>query len=140
MIRSLILILIVFKFSYVNGENKDVSFTLEDRDRLIKTEVKVEEGFKSINEKFASIESKFESKFESIQKQIDFTNNLILTMLASMVGTIVYMWWDRRSANAPLKDSIEDEKKKVNQLIKVLKEYSDSHPELKTLIDRAAIL
>ncbi len=123
--KNKILVIVLFLGFIAKAETKEIPYTLDDRDRMIRLEVKVDA---------------LDSRFESIQKQIDFSNNLMLTLIAGLLGTVIYMWWDRRAANAPLKDAIEDESKKTKNLIKALKEYSDSHPELKTIFDRAAIL
>ncbi|TAF77438.1 MAG: hypothetical protein EAZ53_02595 [Bacteroidetes bacterium] len=132
------------------ADTQPIPYTMEDRDRLLRVEEsikllnsKMDEKFNAMYEKFNAIDSKFDSqndRFDAIQKQIDFTNNLILTLIAGMLGSLIYMWWDRRSANAPLKDDIEMLQKKEKNLLKALKEYADSHPELKTIFDRAAIL
>ncbi len=131
------IISIILFLSFISkAETKEIPYTLDDRDRLLR----VEESIQTLNIRFDDLNSKFDSRFDSIQKQIDFSNNLMLTLIAGLLGTVIYMWWDRRAANAPLKDAIEDESKKTKNLIKALKEYSDSHPELKTIFDRAAIL
>ncbi len=152
--KNKILVIVLFLGFIAKAETKAIPYTLEDRDRLLR----VEENIKTLNVRFDDLNSKIDkrfedmisrfdskfdsldSRFESIQKQIDFSNNLMLTLIAGLLGTVIYMWWDRRAANAPLKDAIEDESKKTKNLIKALKEYSDSHPELKTIFDRAAIL
>ena len=125
---------------FVFAQSNVVPFTLEDRDRLIK----VEENLKSLETKmdikFDSQNSKFESKFESLQKQIDFTNSLIITMIASLFGCVMYMWWDRRIANVPLKESIEEEKKKTLALLKILKDFAEKNKEFKEVFNNAAIL
>lgn len=138
--------LVFFSFS-IFADSKEIPFTLEDRDRLIRLETRIDEGFKSINERFESLDKrfesqneKFESRFDAIQKQIDFTNSLIIALLAGILGSVFYMWWDRRSANAPLKDDIEALQKKEKNLLKVLKEYADTNPNFKSIFDRAAIL
>lgn len=122
----------------------------DDKERLIRLEIKMDEGFKSINYRFEAIDKKFEamdarfeaidSKFEGIQNKLNLISALIVTLVAGALGSVAYMWWDRRLANAPIKEDIETEKRKISNLISALKEYSVSHPELKTIFDRAAIL
>lgn len=129
------------------ADSQPIPYTMDDRDRLLRVEesikllnAKMDEKFNAIDLKFISQNDKFDARFDALQRQIDFTNNLILTLIAGMLGSLIYMWWDRRSANAPLKDDIETLQKKEKNLLKALKEYADSHPELKTIFDRAAIL
>ncbi|MFN0047997.1 MAG: hypothetical protein ACKVOU_02610 [Cytophagales bacterium] len=122
------------------AESKEIAYTVEDRDRLIKLEVRVDEGFKAIEARFDAMDDKFDGKFETLQKQIDFTNNLILTMIASLIGTVMYMWWDRSRANEPIKNDITEEKRKTQTMLNMLKEYSTNNPEFKAIFDRAAVL
>ncbi|MFN0047996.1 MAG: hypothetical protein ACKVOU_02605 [Cytophagales bacterium] len=129
------------------AESKEIPYTLEDRERLIKLEVRVDEGFKAIEARFVAMDEKFDGRFDSmqkqfdaVQKQIDFTNNLILTMIASLIGTVMYMWWDRSRANEPIKNDITEEKRKTQTMLNMLKEYSTNNPEFKAIFDRAAML
>ena len=126
------------------AENKEIPYTMEDRDRLIRLEIKVEEGFKAMEAKFdarfKAQDEKFDARFDALQKQMDFLNSLMITLIASVIGSVFYMAWDRNRANAPLKEAIDEDRKKSQTLLKALKEYSDSHPELKAIFDRAAIL
>ncbi len=145
----------------INADSKVIPYTMDDRDRMMRLEAKLEEGLKTIdakfdainakfdaiNSKFDSINSKFDAeskktdaRFEALQRQIDFTNNLILTLIAGLLGSIIYMWWDRRAANAPIKDAVELEAKKNKNIVLALKEYANINPEFKNIFDRAAIL
>ncbi|TAF77437.1 MAG: hypothetical protein EAZ53_02590 [Bacteroidetes bacterium] len=138
--KNLIFLSFIFLYIVSKADSTEIPYTIDDRDRLIRLETRLDDGLKAINERFDSQNDKFDARFDALQRQIDFTNNLILTLIAGMLGSLIYMWWDRRSANAPLKDDIEILQKKEKNLLKALKEYADSHPELKTIFDRAAIL
>ncbi len=134
--KNLILIFILFLSFISVAETKEIPYTLEDRDRIIRLESKVEEGFKAIDAKFDAINA----KFEGIQNQLNLISALIVTLVAGVLGSVAYMWWDRRLANAPIKEEIETEKRKYNTLVVALKEYSMNHPDLKKIFDNAAIL
>jgi hypothetical protein len=71
-----------------------VPYTLADRDRAIRTEIKME-----------ALEAKMDVKLDGIQKQIDQLSMLfywglgiLITMFIFMLG---YMIWDRRTAMQP---------------------------------------
>ncbi|MDX2196528.1 MAG: hypothetical protein NW207_08925 [Cytophagales bacterium] len=126
---------------------KEIPFTTEDRDLLLRMEVRMTEGLKALHDKIDMQDQKYDAKFsaidqrfDAVQNQINFTNNLIITLIVSIIGSLVYMWWDRRTANAPLKDSIEEERTKLKKLLNTLKEYAENNPDFKKIFDKAAIL
>ncbi len=138
------ILLLIINFLILHQINAtQIPFTQDDKERLIRLEIKMEEGFKSLDYRFQAIDKKFEaidSKFEGIQNQLNLISALIVTLVAGVLGSVAYMWWDRRLANAPIKEEIETEKRKYNTLVVALKEYSMNHPDLKKIFDNAAIL
>ncbi len=138
--KTIFITLSLFFYFKINADSKVIPYTMDDRDRMMRLEAKLEEGFKTIDAKFDAINSKFDARFDALQRQIDFTNNLILTLIAGLLGSIIYMWWDRRAANAPIKDAVELEAKKNKNIVLALKEYANINPEFKNIFDRASIL
>ncbi|MEN3045141.1 MAG: hypothetical protein ABDH37_08020 [Candidatus Hydrothermales bacterium] len=123
------IILVFFLISLNNKlfSQKEVPFTLEDRDRIIRIEISLRE-FKEIVEK----------RFELIEKRIDQLVHLLIGIVAAFAGivavTIGFAIWDRRTALLPyLKRSREIEEKE-EIIIKILKEYSKKNPELADII------
>jgi len=144
-------VIFIFIAVAAQSESKLIAYTMEDRDRMIRLEenliamdAKFESKFDSQNAKFeAKFDAQnklFEAKFDSLKKQMYFTNNLIMTMIASLIGPVDYMWWDRNRAHEPIKMAIEEEKRKTQSMLNMLKEYANVHPEFKSIFDRAAIL
>lgn len=82
----LILLMVLFFNSLTFSE--EVSFTKEDRDRLIRLEVRLEESYKFL------------------QKQIDDLKTLVLWGFGILFGgmglLIGFVIWDRRTAVAPV--------------------------------------
>ncbi len=74
---------------------KEVPFTLEDRDRLIR----VEEGLKAVNQKV-------EEGLRSVNQRIDFLQNIMLggfgVLFSGMIALVGFILWDRRSTLAPV--------------------------------------
>ena len=67
-----------------------VPYTLADRDRAIRTEVKME-----------ALETKMDVKFEAVNARIDYLfwlQGVIVALILFMLG---YMIWDRRTALRP---------------------------------------
>ncbi|MEW6676167.1 MAG: hypothetical protein AB1348_09255 [Nitrospirota bacterium] len=89
--RILILIILgsllnIATFSYP----KEVSFTQEDRDRLIRLEVKVEQLEKHIDQ--------IDRRIERLENVMMWGFGLLFTTIIGLVGFVI---WDRRTALAP---------------------------------------
>lgn len=84
---------------------KEVSFTQEDRDRLIKLEAKVDEGFKALNQRIDDTKASLQKQIDSLQKQIDDLKTFMLWGFGILFGgmeiLIGFVIWDRRTALAP---------------------------------------
>ncbi|GAB4534252.1 MAG: hypothetical protein Fur0020_00700 [Thermodesulfovibrionia bacterium] len=90
---------------------KEIPFTQEDRDRLIRLEAKVEEGFKAIDKRFEAIDKRFEAidkrfeaidkRFEAIDAQFNRMTDLMVGIILAFAGivavTISFAIWDRRT-------------------------------------------
>ena len=110
-----------------------VQYTLADRDRAIRTEMKIE-----------ALEVKMDIKFESIQLQINQLSTLfywgfgiMITLFVFMMG---YMIWDRRTALQPALDKATNSDVKSTTLVLALKEYSKKHADLAEILRTHGIL
>ena len=110
-----------------------VPYTLADRDRAIRTEVKME-----------ALETKMDVKFDSVQKQIDQLTMLfywgfgiLITLFIFMLG---YMIWDRRTALQPALEKAIDSDTKSTNLLRTLRDYSKNHPDLAEILRSHGIL
>ena len=95
---------------------RDISFTQEDRDRIIRLEIKVEEGQKSL------------------QRQIDDLYALILWGFGILFGgmgvLIGFVIWDRRTALAPAIKKNKELEEREDLLERALKEFAKQEPRL----------
>ena len=117
-----------------------VPYTLADRDRMIRTEAKME----GLETKMNALESKMDVKSESIQRQLDQLTTLfywgfgiLITLFIFMLG---YMIWDRRTALQPALDKANEADAKGTNLIMSLREYSKKHPDLADILRSHGIL
>ncbi len=91
---------------------REVPFTMDDRDRLIR----VEEGLVVVHQ-----------RIDSLKKRIDALYNfnlmyvLIGAVIAQTVGVIGFVLWDRRSALSPAITKINDLERRVEILEKTVK-------------------
>lgn len=163
--KSLVILFISIFFSlscFAQSENNtSVPFTLADRDRIMRTEQKldafrqsVDGRFKGIDDKFDGIDDKFDGiddkfvsfrnemnvnfaaqqkQFESLQKQIDHIYTLLFFVLGAIMSLIGFVIYDRRTAIKP----VQREQEKI---VKALREYSSKHDDLAEVLKNAGML
>ena len=100
----------------------EVSFTQEDRDRLIRLEIKQDEGFKATNQR------------------IDDLRDLVYIVIGGMLGLIGFVLWDRRSALAPAIRKNKELEEREDRLEKILKEYALKEPKLAEVLKSVGLL
>jgi hypothetical protein len=127
----LILILVLLGLTTmlnINAGAKEVPYTLEDRDRLIRVEARLYE----IDKRFEQIDKRFEQidkRFEQIDKRFDdmFTYLWILAgIFTALTGsTIGFAIWDRSSMIRPFEFRIKElEQGKIDRLISSLRDIA----------------
>jgi len=134
--KKLLILVFVLLFSVVLKAQEQqvvVPYTLADRDRAIRTEIKME-----------ALQAKMDKKFESIQLQINQLSTLfywgfgiLITLFVFMMG---YMIWDRRTALQPALDKATNSDVKSTTLVLALKEYSKKHADLAEILRTHGIL
>jgi len=105
---------------------KEVPFTLEDRDRLIRMEAELKALSKSVD-----------TRFEEVNRKIDMLFNFlwIITGIFTTitVATIGFAIWDRRTTLKPFEDRIKDLDKRLEKGEDMDKKFLDA---LRTLAQR----
>lgn len=137
MVRSgLIAILLTF-FAYQIVFAKEVSYTLEDRDRLIRVETKIE----MMDKRFEMLEKRFEQidrRFEQADNRLERLENVMMwgfgLIFTSMVGLVGFVLWDRRSALAPAIRKAKELEEREELLEKALKEYAKIEPRFADIL------
>lgn len=127
--------LIIFSV-LAQDNNTPVSFTLGDRDRLMRNEQNIISLQKKMNTRFESVDIRFESidkRFDNQQKQLDNIFTLMLFLLGGIMGLIGFVIYDRRTAIKPVQREQET-------ILKVLKEYSEKHTDLNEILKKAGIV
>ncbi len=115
--RFLVVSLLV-SFLFSISIAKEVPFTLEDRDRIIRLEENQKEGFKALMQ-----------RIDDTNKRIDDVINIMLwgfgVLFAGMMSLIGFVIWDRRSALAPAirkTKELEEREEKIGRVKEALKE------------------
>lgn len=103
-----------------------ISFTQDDRDRLIRLEAKVEEGQKSL------------------QRQIDDLQTFMLWGFGILFGgmgiLIGFVIWDRRTALSPAIKKSRDLEEREEKIERALKELAAKDPNVAEALKHAGLL
>ncbi|MCX6268896.1 MAG: hypothetical protein NTW16_16340 [Bacteroidetes bacterium] len=114
-IQKVLLFILLTLSLAVKAETKEISFTLDDRDRIIRTEQKVE-----------SMEKRFDQLF-------NFLWAIIGIFTAMMVSIFGFAFWDRKLSLAPLK-------KEDQRIVAVLVDFAKTQPKLNEILKNAGLL
>ena len=125
--KALILVIIgIVLNTFTVSFAKEVSFTQEDRDRLIRLETRVEEGQKSL------------------QRQIDDLKTLILWGFGILFGgmgmLIGFVIWDRRTALSPAIKKNQELEEREEKIEKVLKELATKDSNVAEALKHVGLL
>jgi hypothetical protein len=97
------------------AETKEIAFSLDDRDRIVRTEQKV----------------------ESIDKRFDQLSNFLWAIIgiftAMMISIFGFAFWDRKLSLAPLK-------KEDQRIVAVLVDFAKTQPKLTEILRNAGLL
>jgi len=115
------------------GTAKEIQYSLEDRERLTRLEVKVEEGLKAVNQ-----------RIDGLDKRIDGLQGLMYVVIgaviAQTIGIVGFVLWDRRSALTPAIRKNRELEEREETIEKILKEYAKQEPRLAEILKSAKLL
>ena len=139
-LKQFITILLCSLPVFVKAEVKEIPFTPDDRDRLIRTEKEVTSLRSEMNARFESVDKRFvavDKRFEAIDKRFDQLFNFLWAIIGifttMMVSVLGFAFWDRKLSLAPLK-------KDNMKLLEVLRDYSDHQPKLREILKNAGLM
>ena len=130
------------------AETKEIPFTLDDRDRIIRTEQTVESINTSIDSKVEGLNSKIDSKvdglriemsarFESFDKRFDqlfsFLWAFIGIFTTMMVSVFGFAFWDRKLSLVPMK-------KENVRMLNALRDFAEHQPKLREILKNAGLM
>ena len=134
--KKILLILVVMAImgNALSAYARDVSFTQEDRERIIR----LEEGQKSLQRQIddlkISIQRQIDDLKTSTQRQFDNLYVLILWGFGILFGgmgiLIGFVIWDRRTALAPAIKKNKELEERGDLLERALKEFAKQEPRL----------
>jgi hypothetical protein len=130
------------------AETKEIPFTLDDRDRIIRTEQKIEALNVKIDTKVDGIQTEMNARFSAVDKQFEgfrsemnarfdqlfsFLWAIIGIFTTMMVSVFGFAFWDRKLSLAPMK---RENLKTLN----ALREYAEHQPKLREILKNAGLL
>jgi hypothetical protein len=130
------------------AEVKEIPFTIDDRDRIIRTEQKVENLNAKIDAIALRLDNKIDSKvdglrfemnarFEAVDKRFDQLFNFLWAIIGifttMMISVFGFAFWDRKLSLAPLK-------KQDERILSVLRDYAKQQPKLHEILKNAGLL
>lgn len=133
---SLILCLLILPLSSMARE---IPFTQEDRDRLIRLETKLEE----IDKRFEQIDKRFEQidkRFDDLKTFLWIITGIFTTIMVANIG---FAYWDRRTIVKKAKEETiaEIEKEgKIRDMINALRELSKTDDKIAEVLKRFNLL
>jgi hypothetical protein len=89
---------------------RDIPFTQDDRDRLIRLETRVDEGLRGVNQRIDSLEN--------------LMYVLISAIFIQTVGVVGFVLWDRRTALAPVVSKNRELEAREERMEQALKEMA----------------
>ena len=136
------IIFFVILFIQAYCQTKEVPFTLDDRDRIIRTEVEIKSLRNEMNSRFEAIDSKFEaidSKFEAMNNKIDvlfWGFGIVITLILFLFGYIIV---DRKTGIKPLEQDMSIVKHRQNNLSKAMSELAQVDKKFAEAIRKVAL-
>ena len=118
----------------IKAEVKEIPYTLDDRDRIIRTEQKVESLRTELNikidAKFDGLRSEMNARFDQLFNFLWAIIGIFTTMVVSIFG---FAFWDRKLSLAPIK-------KENARTLNALRDFAESQPKLREILKNAGLL
>ena len=124
-------------------QSQQVNFTLEDRDRIMRTEERVQSLRNEMNTKFEALDTKFgaiDTKFEAIDSKIETLYWGFGILIALMLFLFGYIIWDRRTALNPVQNKTLSLEERMSKIEFVTREHAKINPGFAEILKNAGLL
>jgi len=126
------------------SDGKEVPFSQEDRDRL----VRLEEGQKGFNQRIEGVEKNLNIRIDDLKRELKEDLSDLKTfilwgfgILFGGMGILIgFVIWDRRTALAPVVRRYKELEEKEDLLEKAIKEYAKNEPKLAEILKSIGLL
>jgi len=133
-VSSIIFVILSMLLPGTIGVARDIPYTLEDRERLIRVETKLEESYKVLH-----------SRIDAVDKRIDDVKGLLYILIAAIfaqtVGVVGFVVWDRRTALSPAINKTKEieEKRDRRKKRSKKKEIEEKEDKIITALKQSAM-
>ncbi|MBF0564817.1 MAG: hypothetical protein HQK89_06210 [Nitrospirae bacterium] len=149
--RSLFILLFLLFFISTVPAAAGSSFTQSDRDRMIRLETRVEDGFKATNQRIDDMMADMNRRFEQVDKrfdQVDKHFDQVTTFMFWCFGIlfggmgllITLVIWDRRTAIAPAVHKTKEIGERTELVEKALREVALKNPDVKEALKHFGLM
>jgi predicted PurR-regulated permease PerM len=148
--KGLMLVLLVSAFTSLSAQTKEVPYTLEDRDRMIKLETEMtslrndmgslRNEMNSLKNEMNSLRNEMNARFEAVNERIDTLYWGFGILIALMLFLMGYIMWDRRTALNPVQSKTYELNEKYHKLESILKEQAKHDAKLAETLKAAGLL
>ena len=88
-------------FIFTSEFSKDMGFTKEDRERLIRLEATLRTFMEQTDKRFEELRVDMNKRFERVDKELNRIVTIMATIFAGQIGlvgtVIAFAWWDGRT-------------------------------------------
>ena len=139
--KKTVFVVLLFVFALQTfPQAQEVSFTLEDRDRIMRTEEKLEAFRNEINVKLESYRIEMNTKFEGVYAKIETLYWGFGILIALMLFLFGYIVWDRRTALNPIQHKTMSLDERVNKIEFVYRQQAQKDPGFAEILRHAGLL
>ena len=115
---------------------KEVPFTLEDRDRIIRLEAKLDE----IDKRFEQMDKRFEQMDKRFEQVISFLWILTTIFIAITSATIGFAFWDRKTSLKPIEEKVTINEKKLEHALAALRKLASVDKKVHAILKEFNLL
>ncbi len=134
--RLVALILMLFVIALA----KEVPFTQEDRDRIIR----LEEGQKYLQKQIDDLKKQIDDLKKDTQRQFDELRTFLYWGFGILFGgmgiLIGFVIWDRRTAVEPVARKLREIEEREEKIERFIKELARKDPEIKEIAKKEGLL
>ncbi len=112
---------------------KEVPFTQEDRDRIIR----LEEGQKYLQKQIDELKRDTQRQFDELRTFLYWGFGILFGGMGILIGFVI---WDRRTAVEPVARKIREIEEREEKLEKVMKKLAKKDPEIEKILKEEGLI
>ncbi len=112
---------------------KEVPFTQEDRDRIIR----LEEGQKHLQKQIDDLKKDTQRQFDELRTFLYWGFGILFGGMGILIGFVI---WDRRTAVEPVARKLREIEEREERLEKVMKKLAKRDPEIEKILKEEGLI